>query len=87
MGMENNQASWWRPAIAIFAKFSAWLLFPLLIGFPLGQWLDRRYGTAPWLFLAAVGLSFIISMGGLIAGALKEYRNIEAEARGRDKKN
>ena len=30
------------------------LAVPLLAGLFGGQWLDRRYGTAPWLLLAGV---------------------------------
>ncbi len=77
--MENKQANWWRPAMTIFARFSAWILFPLLIGIPLGQWLDKKYGTEPWLFLISVGISFIISTLGLILIAVKEFQKIEKE--------
>ena len=77
--MENKQANWWRSAMTIFARFSAWILFPLLIGIPLGQWLDKKYGTEPWLFLISVGISFIISTLGLILIAVKEFQKIEKE--------
>jgi len=65
--------------MTIFARFSAWILFPLLIGIPLGQWLDKKYGTEPWLFLISVGISFIISTLGLILIAVKEFQKIEKE--------
>jgi F0F1-type ATP synthase assembly protein I len=45
------------------------LVVPLLVGLFGGQWLDRRFGTAPWLLLAGV-------IVGAIAGFLSLYRRI-----------
>ena len=45
------------------------LAVPLLLGLFGGQWLDRRYGTAPWLLLAGVVL-------GAIVGFLNLYRRV-----------
>jgi len=42
---------------------------PLLAGLFGGQWLDRRYGTAPWLLLAGV-------IVGATVGFLNLYRRI-----------
>ena len=45
------------------------LVVPLLLGLFGGQWLDRRYGTAPWLLLAGVIL-------GAVVGFLNLYRRV-----------
>jgi F0F1-type ATP synthase assembly protein I len=45
------------------------LVAPLLVGLFGGQWLDRRFGTAPWLLLTGV---FV----GAAAGVLNMYRRI-----------
>jgi len=45
------------------------LAVPLLVGLFGGQWLDRRFGTAPWLLLAGV-------LAGAAAGFLNMYRRI-----------
>ena len=45
------------------------LVVPLLLGLFGGQWLDRRFGTAPWLLLAGVGL-------GAVVGFLNLYRRV-----------
>ncbi len=39
------------------------LALTVVILFFLGDWLDRRWGTAPWLMLAGI---FIGTVGGLI---------------------
>ena len=77
--MKNERQTWWQPAIVIFARFSAWILLPLLVGVPLGQWLDKKYGSEPWLFLAAVGASFLVSTVGLVVSAIKEFKEIGEE--------
>jgi ATP synthase protein I len=45
------------------------LVVPLLVGLFGGQWLDRRFGTAPWLLLVGVAV-------GAAAGVLNLYRRI-----------
>jgi F0F1-type ATP synthase assembly protein I len=45
------------------------LVVPLLVGLFGGQWLDRRFGTAPWLLLTGV-------IVGAAAGVLSLYRRI-----------
>lgn len=72
--------TWWQPAVAVFARLSGWLLAPLLIGVTLGKWLDRKYDTAPWLFLATIGVAFLVSMFGLIKNTLEEFKKIEKAA-------
>lgn len=81
---ENNKNSasktWWQPALVMFAKFSGWIFIPLLFGLYLGKWLDKKYGTEPWLFLTSVGMAFAISIVGLIISVLKDFKRIEKEA-------
>ena len=47
------------------------LVAPLLVGLFGGQWLDRRFGTPPWLLIAGV-------LVGAAAGVLSLYRRIVA---------
>jgi len=35
------------------------LIVSPLVGFFLGNWLDRRFGTSPWLMLAGLVLGFV----------------------------
>ena len=74
--MKNDS---WSMALRIMARMSGWIAFPVIIGMFLGKWLDKRYGTEPWLLLTTIGVCFLISMFGLIRDALKEFKKIEKE--------
>lgn len=74
---EGDKTAWWQPALTLFAKFSGWILAPLFLGVILGQWLDKKFNTAPWIFLAATIISFIISMIGLAMTAIKDFKKFD----------
>jgi MFS family permease len=61
----------------ILGTMTGWILVPAVAGGLLGTWLDEKYGTAPWLFLLILGLSFIISIVGVARIALSEFRRID----------
>lgn len=69
----------WSLALKVMAKITGWIAFPVIIGMFLGKWLDQKYNTEPWLLLASIGVSFMISMFGLIKETLKEFKNIDKE--------
>ena len=54
-----------------------WIVVPVIAGAFIGKWLDNKYDTDPWLFLASVGFAFLISMFGLIKNVREEYKKIE----------
>lgn len=80
----DNTKAWWQPALVIFARMSGWIFFPILAGIFIGKWLDERYGTEPWLFLLVLGLSFVISITGLIKISVEEMKKIEKEEKDKD---
>lgn len=73
---DNNLAT----ALRVMANVSIWIAIPVIIGVFLGQYLDKRFNTEPWLFLTTVGFCFLISMYGLVTTALKEFKKIESDA-------
>ncbi len=83
---QDNKKAWWQPALIIFAKFSGWIALPLVGALYLGKWLDKKYGSEPWLFLTTVGVAFLISMTGLYLTVIKDFKRIEKEAQ-ENKKN
>lgn len=78
---DNGQKNtvWWMPAIMIFLRFSAWIFVPVIIAIFLGKWLDKKFNMEPFLYLSTVGFAFLISMFGIIKGAMAEYKKIETE--------
>jgi F0F1-type ATP synthase assembly protein I len=79
--LKENSRPWWQPALIMSAKLSGWIALPVLLGVFIGNWLDKKYGTEPWLFLATVGVAFLISMAGLVIEAKKEFGKIERDAK------
>jgi F0F1-type ATP synthase assembly protein I len=73
----NSNEIWWNKPLALFSQMSAWIGFPVIGAVFLGQWLDERYQTKPWLFLLTVGLAFIISMVGIIRIAIQSINEID----------
>lgn len=74
--MKNDN---WSLALRVMANLSGWIAFPVIIALFLGRWLDRKFNSEPWLFLATIGVAFLISMCGLVINALKEFKKIEKE--------
>jgi F0F1-type ATP synthase assembly protein I len=77
---DKPKIPWWQPGMILFTRLSGWILGPVLIGVVVGKWLDRKYGTEPWLFLTTVGIAFIFSMIGIVRDTLKEIKRIEKES-------
>ncbi len=63
---EKNKEAWWRPAIEIFGRVSAWVIVPILLALIVGKYLDTRYDTKPWIFLGLTGAAFLISLFGIV---------------------
>ena len=53
-----------------YVGFGAELLAPLIVGVIGGRWLDRRFGTEPWLLLALTVLGAVVGMVNLIRRAM-----------------
>jgi len=77
----KKQTAWWQPAITMFLKLSVWIAAPVIIGLFIGNWLDGKYQTAPWLFLLSIGTAFIISIIGLVKNTTAELKKIEEQGK------
>ena len=75
----NNEKAWWQPALIMFARLTAWIAVPVVLGSFLGKWLDKKYDSEPWLFLTSVGVAFFLSMIIIIKDSLSEMKKIEKE--------
>ena len=73
----NDDKLWWRPSLILFTRLSGWIGGPIIIALFLGRWLDQRYNTEPWLFLATVGTAFIASSVGIVKEATVAMKEME----------
>jgi F0F1-type ATP synthase assembly protein I len=83
---QENKNNWWQPALATFARLSSWIIAPVIIGLIIGRWLDQKYNTEPWLFLATTGFAFFVSMYGLIKETIKQYKKLESDSKNKKDK-
>ncbi|MEI6596664.1 MAG: AtpZ/AtpI family protein [bacterium] len=74
---KSNQPAWWQPAIIMFLKLSVWIAAPIIIALYLGEWLDKKYNSEPWLFLVCIGIAFTISIIGLVINTIRELKKID----------
>lgn len=70
---------WWQPHLALFWRLSGYITLPVLAAVMVGKWLDRKFQSAPWLFLLSVGAAFVFSMSALVVIGTREMRKIEKE--------
>jgi len=78
---DKNDVAWWQPAVTMFLKLSAWIAAPVIIGLFIGNWLDNKYQTTPWLFLLAIGTAFTISIIGLVKNTMTELKKIDEQSK------
>ncbi len=83
---ESSSVAWWQPALVVFGEITGWIVAPIVIALFLGQWLDRRYDTAPWFYLGCTAAAFIITMIGLVRVGTKYIKRIERNKQ-KDKPN
>lgn len=78
MAIDNKKKSIdWVEPVKIAARLSSWIIFPVIAGFLLGSYLDNKYDSSPKWFLIVIGVSFFISMFGLVKNTIEEYKKIE----------
>lgn len=75
----KEQASWWQPGLILFFKLSSWIAGPIIISLFLGKYLDRVFGTDPWIFLSLTAVAFLVSTFAIIFNYTKELKRIEEE--------
>lgn len=71
----------------LFGELTGWIAGPIIIALFTGRWLDNKYQTEPWLFLACIGLAFLISNIGIVKKTLRYIKEIEEEERNKKNKD
>ena len=73
----KNEKPWWRDSVILFVQLSSWIAVPVILALFIGKWLDKKYNTDPWLFLATVIAAFIISTFGIVKEAISAMKKID----------
>lgn len=50
----------------LFGRLSGWIAGPIIVALFIGKWLDKKYNSEPWLFLASVAVAFVVSSVGIV---------------------
>lgn len=66
MKKDKQENPWWQPGMLLFGRLSGWIAGPIVAALFIGKWLDKRYDSEPWIFLASVAIAFIISSVGIV---------------------
>jgi F0F1-type ATP synthase assembly protein I len=66
-----------RNSFFIFVKVSTWIAFPVIVALFAGKALDKHFGTRPWLFIACMGLGFVISIVGIYKTSIREMKKLK----------
>jgi F0F1-type ATP synthase assembly protein I len=77
----EGKKPWWQDSVMLFTQLSGWIGIPVILGVFLGQWLDERYNSKPWLFLITVGVAFAISMIGIVKEAKSAIDKIDKDSK------
>jgi F0F1-type ATP synthase assembly protein I len=75
----NSKQAYWRDALLAFSRMSGWVVGPVIVALFFGKWLDKKFDTAPYLFIGVTGLAFIVSMYGLFREGVNYKRDTEAK--------
>ena len=65
--------------IKVFTKISGWIIGPVLASALLGNYLDKKFNSAPWILGVALALSFTVSMVAIVKIAKKYDTDLPAQ--------
>ncbi|MEK7570591.1 MAG: AtpZ/AtpI family protein [Patescibacteria group bacterium] len=71
-----NQSSFWK-ALGIAWELGYVIAIPIVVLGIVGRFLDKHFGTSPWLFLAGVIISITLTSFGLVWKFKKLIREVE----------
>lgn len=79
----KKETPWWHDPLLSFVKMATWVSIPILIGLFLGDWIDTKLGTSPWIESSLTVILFLFSIHHL----LKDGKKYEEELDKQDHNN
>lgn len=80
MGRERSNGLWVALGFAWRLGYS--IAVPLVILLLAGRWLDKKFGTSPWLLIAGLVLSFILTNILMFREAMRVMQQAGEESKG-----
>ena len=74
---KTDDQNYQRQGLQLFFELSGWLIGPIVVALMLGQWLDAKYQTKPWIFLTCLTLAFIATCIGIVKATKDFIKDIE----------
>lgn len=71
-GKPTSDRAYYIFALRIIGDFGASIAVPVVVFVLIGQWLDAKYGTAPWVMIAGLALA-ALSSARIIYKKAKKY--------------
>jgi F0F1-type ATP synthase assembly protein I len=68
---------YFRDALVAFGRMSGWVAGPVILALFIGKWVDKKYETEPYAFIAIIALGFFISVFGILRESKRYIKNIE----------
>jgi F0F1-type ATP synthase assembly protein I len=65
--------------IRVFTKISGWIIGPVLVSALVGNYLDKKFNSAPWILGFALAVSFTVSMVAIVKIAKKYDTDLLAQ--------
>ena len=72
MQQKKEIVPWWQPGMKLFLRLSSWIGGPVIVAVLIGKYLDQIFNSQPWILLASVTVSFVVSMVMLVIIGLSE---------------
>ena len=82
---ESIKKSYWRDPMIVFARIWGWVAVPVVLALFVGSWLDEKFGTKPWLFLATMALAFLVTVLGIMK-EVNRYIRMNTDGKSTDTK-
>ncbi len=74
---EKTESIWKNAYMKVFIEVSGWIVIPVLISAFIGNFLDNKFDTAPWILAIALILSFVLSMISIVKIAKKYEKDFD----------
>ncbi|MCX6790580.1 MAG: AtpZ/AtpI family protein [Candidatus Gribaldobacteria bacterium] len=78
---KSDNKEFQRQGLQLFFQLSGWLIGPIVIALLVGQWLDQKYQTKPWIFFSCLMVAFICTCVGIVKESRQFIKDLENQGK------